>query len=386
MEQICDVKDCLGCFACMNICPKNAISVGYDAMGKTIPEIDEKLCVSCNACKKVCPAEQQPKLRKPLSAFAVCSREKADTKLSSSGGAAAVFSRKTIEKNGVVFGAAYKDNTVKHIMAEALQDIEMLRGSKYVQSSIGNTYQEVRRLLKEQRKVLFIGTPCQVAGLICFMGEENDNLITVDLICHGTPPIKYLDEHLKHQLTQQWTDVTFRGKYDFFLTAYNGSKIIYQKKRYCDLYFSSFLKGLTYRDNCYHCRYACPERASDITIGDFWGIDHSTLKNKYDGRISLVLTNTEKGEEFFKQNSDGFVWERRALEEAFNPEQGNLLRPSKMHKDRSRFEKEYRMHGFDKAVKGTEIGKDVKKEVLRDSIRKSMLYGVLRKIKHILIR
>lgn len=385
MQTICEITKCTGCFACKNICPKNAISIKYDKLGKTVPEINQDLCISCNACKRVCPVIQKPELKRPMTVYAAWSKNQKDVELSSSGGIATALSRKVIESGGIVFGTSSEGVSVKYIKAETLEDLERLRGSKYVQSDIGYIYREVRNELKTDRKVLFIGTPCQVAGMKGYIGHEEKNLITVDLICHGTPPMKYLKEHLESCIRGEWTQISFRGEYDYILTAFNQKKMVYQKKSFHDIYFAAFLKNLILRDNCYQCRYACIERISDITVGDFWGIKRNTLIHPYTGKISLVFINTNYGNTFFKENCKELVYEERSIEEAANPAQGNLLYPSKQHKDRKVFEINYQKYGFEKAVKKTDIAIFVRKNRMKDTVRNSIPYRILRKVKNILL-
>lgn len=381
MMELCTVQSCTGCFACKNICPKQAIFVGKDSLGKTIPKIDDTLCIECGLCRKVCPVLQPVSLQYPYDAYAVWSKNKDDLQYSSSGGAGAVFARCVLSSGGVVCGAAVKDGTAKHILINSEEQIDQLRGSKYVQSEMGDCYKQIKQYLLAGKQVLFIGTPCQSAGLQRYLQKDYENLLTVDLICHGTPPQVYLSEHLaKH--TKKYTSFSFRGKYDWFLTAYDSSRISYQREREKDIYFLSFLDALTYRDNCYSCRYARLERVSDITIGDFWGLDRSTMKHPYNGRVSLVLPNTEKGSQFFNQIKEQFVYEKRTIQEAANKEQGNLLHPSIPHKDRQKFEEVYRKKGFEAAVSATSI----KKEIQINIVKSSKCYRLIAKIKRVVCR
>lgn len=374
---ICDYEQCTGCCACMNICGKDAISMTADKYGKSIPQIDADKCVSCGACSKVCPINCPSEKRMPKTAYAVWSYNEEDKKHSSSGGVAAVMGRQIISQGGVVFGCAAVDGQVKHTAAHTMKEAEAFRGSKYVQSYAGLIYREVKACLKENKKVLFVGVPCQVAALYNYLGKEYDNLYTIDLICHGTPPIHYLEEHIKDAIgNKKWDSVSFRGRYDWKLTVFDKSNIRYQRDRHSDLYFRAFLDALIYRENCYQCSYACPERCADMTIGDFWGLDKSALRTQYDGNISLVLTNTEKGKNMLSECGSEFYIQERPLEEAMNEQQWNLLHPSVAPKDREVFLEMYPKVGFDKAVAHTEIGKKVK-QTYRKSRFNNSLFGRL---------
>ena len=377
---ICKATECMGCFACKNICPVNAIAVGHDAMDKTIPIIDENTCLNCGMCRKVCPVNTQMEYKRADAAYASWSKMITDKENSSSGGMAAVFSRKIIEQGGCVFASAGIDGTVKHKKAITENECEQFRGSKYVQSDIGESYKEAKEELDSGKKVLFVGTPCQIAGLKSFLQKDYANLVTVDLICHGTPPVKYLQAHIQSKTgSSNWDKVSFRGKYDWHLQVIQNGRVEYDEYRDSDLYFQSFLDALTYRDNCYECKYARPERVSDITIGDFWGLNRSNLENAYDGRISLVFPNTKKGKEFFEDCQDKLVCEKRPFEEAICPEQWNLQHPSKIHLEREKFEKYYLQFGFDDAVKRTSIGKSVLKRKIKNKIKCNVLVKMIRK-------
>lgn len=356
--KICKENLCTGCMACVKSCPKQCIILEKNNRGEEHPHIDTTKCVSCGACRKACLNEANIEFSSPLRTFAAWSFHEDDCKYSSSGGVASVFSRKMIKSGGVVFGAASQNKTVEHILVETEDDIEYLRGSKYVQSNVVNVYSVAKNLLEQGKKVLFTGTPCQVAGLKLYLKKEYQNILTVDLICHGTPPIAYLQEHLSRI---DWTDVSFRGYYNWKLTATNKEKVVYQKDRYDDEYFTAFLEGLIFRESCYSCKFARQERISDITIGDFWGLNRTTIKVPYDGRVSLVLANSEKGLEFIKQCNSEMYFEEREFSEALNPSQTNLQQPSMRPTERDRLLSDMTEVGFDKAVQATDVWKKTRK-------------------------
>ncbi len=384
--KICDENRCSGCCACLNICPTGAISMIENEYGSTVPKVDMKRCIACNACIGRCPNNKITEKKRSDYAYAVWSKNDEDIALSSSGGAATVFSRYILKNGGVVFGAAVIDNTVKHIRIDSESEIGKLRGSKYVQSQIGEVYRFVKKEVIDGRFVLFIGTPCQISGLKNYLGKYYANLVTIDLICHGTPPLKYLLEYISSIIGKKssWSRVTFRGEKDYYLTILNDKQVIYQCKADEDLYFQAFLTGLTYRESCYQCQYACPDRVSDITIGDFWGLDKSKLKHLYTGKVSLVLLNSENGRDFFERCKENFIWERRDISEALNPKQGNLLHPSAKHGDREKFMTCYSKIGFKRAVKQTRIGRQIRNERIKKILRKNNLefiYHIIRYFK-----
>lgn len=381
--KICDENSCLGCCACINICPKDAISMVENMYGSTIPKVNMEKCIVCNSCINVCPNNKNTEKSRSDYAYAVWSKNDEDITYSSSGGAAAVFSRFILRNNGIVFGAVFNDSTVKHIRVDNELELYKLRGSKYVQSQVGMVYRLVKKEVMDNTLVLFIGTPCQIAGLQNYLGKQYENLVTIDLICHGTPPKRYLQEYINNVIKKNdvWNNVTFRGEKDFFLTVLNDNHILYQCKADEDLYFKAFLDGLIFRENCYQCKYACIDRVSDITIGDFWGLDKTKLSHPYTGKVSLVLLNSYKGKRLFNCCKEEFVWEKRNISEALNPQQGNLMQPSTKHIDRQIFIDNYNQIGFVKAVKKTRVGKIIRNERIKRILRKynlKFIYCILR--------
>lgn len=344
-HNICNQDQCTGCFACMNVCGKNAINIVEDTYGRTVPHIDEKKCVECNICRKICPVNNPVQLKEPEECYAIWTKNEEDKKSCASGGIATGIGRFFIRNHGVVFGAAFDDNlNLEMKMAETEEELIQFRGSKYVQCSTGYSYRQVKEKLAFGKDVLYVGTPCQIAGLNAFLQKPQPNLYTVDIICHGTPPLKYLKQYCVHKFPRHnISKVTFRGENDFQFCAFEGDKMIYKNPTYRDAYFHAFLNGVTYRENCYSCVYAERNRCSDLTIGDFWGINRHTLNNAYDGRISLLLQNTDKGKLLFEKVKDEFVFEIRDIGEAVK---GNdqLQRPTTKHKVRKRFFENYKKH------------------------------------------
>ncbi len=383
-NKICPAERCTGCFACMNICPRDAIVCKTDQYGKTIPEICRSKCIECGLCVKVCPENQPVDKKFPVKCYAAWSKDDKERENCSSGGIATGFSHYVINESGIVYGAAFdQDLKLIHMSADKQEETEKFKGSKYVQSYTGIIYRKIQEQLKAGSQILFIGTPCQTAGLKSYFGgKEYDNLLLVDLICHGTPPMEYLREHIRRTANgRKVTGISFRGKKDWRLTLYNGNRSIYSVRSKQDPYFLAFLKGMIYRDNCYRCQYAVPERVSDITIGDFWGLDRTTLKSQYTGNISVVLINTEKGDKFWDKVKGQFYWEPRPVKEAI---EGNaqLKRPSVCHPERALFLENYLINDFNSAVRTPSL----KKELAENRIKHSMPYRTAHKIKQKLRR
>lgn len=367
-NTICEEEKCTGCCTCLNVCPKDCITMEPNEFGHIMPVIDEKKCVHCNLCRKKCPVNNEFTGKESINAYAVYNLDKEDRKHSSSGGIATIFAREAIRKNGVVFGSVVDEGiNIVHKEITNKDGIERLKGSKYVQSYIGESYRKVKEHLENGEKVVFIGTPCQVAGLNQYLGKDYNNLITADIICHGVPPMKYVKEHIdkiKKKINTNITDLTFRGRNDFRFALYSNDKCVYSRSREWDLYFRGFLKGLFYRDSCYTCDYANNKRVSDITIGDFWGIGmKKTFNNKDKARISVALTNTEKGEKYLLNLSDEIFLEKRDVMEAV---EGNaqLRKPSIKHYNHDKFMKDYVKYGFEKAA-----AKSLNKERIKSAIK-----------------
>ncbi len=356
MKQICERNTCTGCSTCMNVCPRNCITMEEDEYGVLIPSINEKKCINCNICIKKCPENNEIEFYTPLKAYAGWSLNKEIRKKSASGGIAWEMYQHIINLGGVVVGTEYDENmNLVHKMTNKIEEAKRFRGSKYVQSYIGKIYTQIREELKNEKKVIFIGTPCQVSGLRNFLKDENNkHLITVDLVCHGVPSIRYLKDYLKYLKIQKKIDnITFRGENNWHFTGYKKGKIIYKKYNKEDLYYKAFLDGLFYRENCYQCRYARIERVADVTIGDFWGIGKEILfKHEIEDGVSLILVNTEKGDKLIQELKTQIFLEERTIEEA---QKGNeqLNHPSHKNVNTQFFKELYRKYGFEIAITRT---------------------------------
>ncbi len=302
-------EDCCGCGACLNICPKQAISMKEDECGFIYPVINEDKCIKCGQCKKVCAFQNASQNNSPIECYAAVSKNEKQAKKSASGGVFAAMATDYIDKGGVVFGAAFDEEwKVHHISVETKDQLRFLQGSKYVQSDIEMSYKEVKACLDSGRQVLFSGTPCQVAGLQSFLGQEYENLLTVDIVCHGVPSNRMFQEYIKvleSKYRGKVSDFTFRDKTIGW--GINGSTIVNGKKikiwQSASSYLFYFSKGWIYRENCYKCPYACEHRPADITLGDYWGIEkqHPEIlgKNGWNESkgISCVVVNSNKGYE-----------------------------------------------------------------------------------------
>lgn len=352
MVDICEKTLCTGCHACLNICGKKAISMKSDSLGFEYPVIDASLCVDCGLCAKICPVNNPPKAVTPSAVYAAQSTDLKDLMSSTSGGAASVFSQVILKQGGIVYGCSGMDAShVQHIRIESVSELYKLKGSKYVQSKIGSVFKQVKADLLLGKKVLFTGTPCQVAGLKNFLRVEYENLITVDLVCHGVPSQQLLLDDLKLGKKEFCgSQISFRKKgmketdLKFGVFLYDSVHPTYSVQYPYDYYIMGFMCGLFFRDSCYSCRWAASKRCSDITIGDFWGLGE--LKNseiEKNRGVSEVLLNTSRGYSFFE--SCQFNCEERKLKEAIDGN-GQLQYPFKRHPLSNKFRHLYAEKGF----------------------------------------
>lgn len=346
---------CCGCNACAEICPKHCIRMVEDAQGFVYPQVDSSVCVECGMCEKVCPFEvANLSLRPPLKAYAAWNKNRQEHLESSSGGAAYVFSSYILDKGGVVYGCTADGIDVRHIRVENHSELPKLQGSKYVQSNVCGLFKEVKNDLKSGKPVLFIGTPCQVAGLKNYIKHIPEHLYLVDLICHGVPSQKMLHDHIKHVAKgQKIQRISFR-KGNSFIISFKALNFSHNadvwEEPYKDLYMKGFMDGMTYRSSCYQCSFACPSRVSDMTIGDFWGLKNAELlpKESKDG-ISLLLPMTDKGLNLIHAVENNMYICERSVDEAVN---GNTqLRHPSLQGRRSRlFNIIYPILSFDTAM------------------------------------
>ena len=368
MENICDISKCLGCFACKSICPKDAISVAEDKLARTIPKVDNVKCIDCGLCSKICPVNNEKNWKDSKRCYAAYTKNDKDRNECASGGIASTFARKIFEEEGLIVGSVFENGILKQKLLSKNDNWEKIKGSKYVQSYTGKSYHDTKDALKNGKKVLYIGTPCQIDGLYSFLRNDYENLITVDLICHGTPPAKYLDEYCKSvSNNHSYTDVTFRGARDWDLSIYNKDVLLYAQNCNIDLYFTAFLEGLSYRENCYKCPYAQPKRVSDITIGDFWGIDSEIEDLNHIQGMNMVLVNTNAGEKLLKDIDGKIQLFPRKLQEAIT---GNttLKEPTKKEEEYESFWDAISDKGFFEAVKKI-YGVDHRKQFLKEKIK-----------------
>ncbi len=339
MINIQDKKDCCGCNACVQRCPKHCITMQEDCEGFLYPKVDESLCIDCGLCEKVCPVINQAASREPLAVYAAKNPDEEIRCQSSSGGVFTMLAEHTIENGGVVFGAGFNENwEVEHRYTETKEGLAAFRGSKYVQSRIGETFKQAETFLKQGREVLFSGTPCQIAALKLFLRKEYDNLITVDFICHGVPSPgvfrTYLDEEKekfarerdgKNSVSSSIPSLAERESLSTIENEVNIEAISFRDKKKGWKKFSfvlvlskasaegekntvsssytlrenpflrGFLADLYLRPSCHACPTKNLKSGSDITLGDYWGIAQTMPELDDDKGVSVITVNTQRG-------------------------------------------------------------------------------------------
>lgn len=322
-------NNCTGCGACASKCNHNAIIFNNDSEGFLYPHTNNN-CINCGLCLKVCHIHN-PQTRPTISqkGYIAITRNNAIYKNAASGGIWGTFANLIIrEEKGAVSGAAYINGEVRHIIISDNEYMQLsrLQNSKYVQSNTVGLYAQIRNVLSDDKKVLFSGTPCQVAGLYAFLGKRYDNLTTIDLICHGVPSPEFLRIEIERLSKRRLDRVDFRWKNAFFAKSayflclsqrkYAHSRSIFGRSIYssnADPYFSLFLKNASFRESCYKCPYACLDRVGDITIGDCDSAQHySDFHPK--SSCSTIIINTKKGEDFWNRNRKHFDFKDLDLE------------------------------------------------------------------------
>ncbi|MCI8485620.1 MAG: 4Fe-4S dicluster domain-containing protein [Clostridia bacterium] len=359
MIEIKEKSKCSGCQACYNICPKNAIEMIEDEKGFKYPNVNNEKCINCGLCNKVCPIINNKNITNNPKAYACINKNEEIRMESTSGGIFTLLATAIINKNGVVFGASFDEKFgVHHTYSETLEQIQKFRGSKYLQSDINDTYQEVKEFLKNDRYVLFTGTPCQIEGLINFLGREYEKLYLQDIICHGVPSPKVwklYKEYREKQLDAKLDKMSFRDKNAEGWNRYHVKMDFLNNKSYdmihnTDIYMKAFLKHLSLRESCTDCKFKKKNRLSDITLADFWGIKNIKPDMNDEKGTSLVIVNSKKGQELLDEIKDYMKYEEVDFETAIkgNP---SFTKVSEPNKKSNQFFKELKDTNFEELIK-----------------------------------
>lgn len=310
MIQIEDKSSCCGCSACYAICPKQCISLSADKEGFLYPVVNAEVCINCGLCEKVCPVLHPKKKESQPDVFAAINTDEKIRQQSSSGGIFTLIAEKIIDEGGVVFGARFNENwEVVHDYTETKEGLSYFRSSKYVQSNLGNAFNQAKAFLDTGRKVMFTGTPCQIAGLKNFLRKSYDNLLAVDVVCHGVPsPVvwkEYLNQSVKNiykkqplskgtlKLKDVIQNISFRSKengwknYHVAIEYKNGERE--SVPFYQNVYMNAFLSDFSLRPSCYACPAKLDNMQGDITLADCWGVDKLKPEIDDDKGCGLML-------------------------------------------------------------------------------------------------
>lgn len=353
MIQIKDKSDCCGCTACASICPKDAITMEPDTLGFKYPKVDLSKCIDCGLCEKVCAFndsyDKSLNLKEP-EIYAVRHKDMHEIETSRSGAAFIAISDFVLENGGIVYGVGYKEHfKVTHKRATTKWERNEFKGSKYVQSDLDGIFRQVKEDLKQGNTVLFSGTPCQTAGLNSYIGKKlRENLVLVDIVCHGVPsPYIWRDylAYVENKYKSKVVRVDFRDKSRIGWSGHiesfvfdNGNKI--ESKIYTDLFYQHIML----RPSCGYCHYTNFNRPSDFTIADYWGWERINPNfNKDDKGVSLVLINTRKGIDLFRNVLETLDKIQTNLEICLQP---NLKKPSILNPQWKKFVRDYKRKGF----------------------------------------
>ncbi len=359
-------NQCCGCNACEMVCGKKAITMIEDEYGFRFPQIDTDKCVGCGSCLKVCCINNEAELRKPETVYAASYKNKDISAKSASGGIFAALAKQVLAKGGIVFGSAYTEQfDVEVVPIEKIEDLPKLQGSKYVQSSMNSSFLKIKSELQTGRTVLFCGVPCQVEALKRYLGRSYENLLLVDIVCHGVPSNRMLKDYLSFLADKKKMEIQsiqFRtktkgqnvyGEIAYRQVSHTG-EIAYRQEpliSYKSSYYKLFLNCQTFRDSCYHCKFAGTQRPGDISLCDYWGVEDEhpdfvkAVEKEGLAGISAVMLNTNVGKDFFERVKQEFALKESTVEQVakHNPQ---LQAPSVETAERKQVLDCYRQCGY----------------------------------------
>lgn len=389
MIKLADKESCTACGACAFVCAKNCITMIEDEPGSVYPSLDSTNCVECGRCQKTCPILSPLDVNTPQIAYSAWSSDEKERETSASGGIAAEIYKKAVSEGCDIAGAVQQDDfSVVMQLSSDEKAILKFKNSKYVFSEAWHVYQEIKQSLKADKNVVFIGLPCQVAALRKIF-RENEKILFVEVVCHGTAPFSYLKqhiEHIEHTKNEKAIRMSFRDPdtytYTFTFTLYNkdGKRFYAEVPRKTDTYQYAYHSTISYRENCYHCHFAREQRIADITLSDYKGLGRMAPCSYGETNVSCILVNTEKGKKFIKEmiQEKRIYADKRPVRE---PIEGDpqLRQPSLKGAARMDFERLIKVNDFETTMQIV-----MKRDKRRKKIHKICHFpiDILRNIKH----
>lgn len=371
---------CTGCNACATVCPKQCIDLTKNEYGELVPVIDKEVCIDCQACRKVCPSNCPPLKNKPMDVFAAKSKDTFVCQNSTSGGLSIILAKEVLSFGGVVYGTAMEGIEAKVVRICELEDLPRIQKSKYVQSHIYNALNQMKADLIAGKRVVFFGSPCQLAGAKNFLRNYADNLLLVDILCHGAPSQDCLKNGIELETSEKVKSIQFRDNNRYCL------KIKTSEEKYISVpyrrsyWFNAFVEAQIMREACYSCPYANLDRVGDITIGDFWGLGNEKRTDlDVSLGVNLVLINTQKGWIAWEKIKSKLDFEKRDIEEAI-PYNHPLTAPAVKPNDYDRFIALYAKYGGKYALLNAYKKKTAFVTVRRWVGKREWLYNILVKV------
>lgn len=385
-------KECCGCTACVKACPKQCISMEADEEGFFYPVIDKNTCVNCGLCERICPFEhpQYYNTNTPK-VYATYLKDEGLRVLSTSGGIFYAIAKWVIEQRGIVYGAAFNENfKLRHIGVDAMEELSHLRGSKYLQSYLGNVFTEIKDYLEIGRWVYFVGVGCQVAGLKAFLRKDYDTLITSDLVCHGVPSQQMFDWHLDYLRRKEKGEIisySFRDCAGWrvcetykYISQTCGDRVRRLYSYSLSPYLYSFMNAFNYRYSCYDCKFAKIPRQGDITLADFWGVKNYFPDLDVSKGVSLVLVNTRSGDDIWDKIKKHVNFQESCIQDAAK-ENANLTHQTPMPEIRTHCYEMILQRGY-KSVAEKEFRSP---NYLKEKVRTTLIHSWIGEIGRIII-
>lgn len=381
--------ECCGCTACMNACPTSAISMKEDVEGFQYPAIDEAACIHCNLCRKVCCWENAlyNNASEPVTLASVL-KDKEERQKSTSGGVFYAIAEWVISQGGIVYGAAFDEKLeLHHIGVQSVENLQKLRGSKYIQSNLDGLFKDVKKQLDANRLCCFSGTGCQVAGLKSYLRKDYPNLVTIDVICHGVPNQKLFNQHISY-LERKYQDKVVNYQFrdntkgiGCEICTFENRKMVINPSYDLSPYLYAFIHGYISRYSCYDCKFARIPRQGDISLGDYWGVKYFIPQINNENGVSLVIINTEKGKIILEKISEKCEFHCSNVRDA-SKHNGSVVHPNSKPDIRDTIFKRIEEKGYTEIAKSLFRSPDHLKLSFLNRVRRTRIVEVIFSIYH----